>query len=99
MSSSQHESGAIRLTAHVHGEVQGVGYRYFARRNALALGLRGYARNLVGGTVEVVAEGTRATLEELLRRLERGPSAAEVQRIETAWGAADGMFAGFQVRG
>ncbi|HST88504.1 MAG TPA: acylphosphatase [Ktedonobacterales bacterium] len=99
MSSPQRESGTIRLTARVHGEVQGVGYRYFARRNALALGLRGYARNLADSTVEVVAEGTRATLEELLRRLERGPSAAEVRQVETAWGAADGTLAGFQVRG
>jgi acylphosphatase len=99
MSSPQRESGAVRLTARVYGEVQGVGYRYFARRTALALGLRGYARNLADGTVEVVAEGTRSTLDELVRRLERGPSAADVRQVETAWGAADGMFAGFQVRG
>ena len=99
MSSLQRESGVVRLTARVHGEVQGVGYRYFARRNALALGLRGYARNLADGTVEVVAEGTRATLDELVRRLERGPSAAEVRQVETAWESASGMFAGFQVRG
>jgi len=99
MSSPQRESGTIRLTARVYGEVQGVGYRYFARRNALALGLRGYARNLADGTVEVLAEGTRSTLEELVRRLERGPSAAEVQRVETAWESAGGTFAGFQVRG
>ena len=99
MSSPQQGSGAVRLTARVHGEVQGVGYRYFARRTALALGLRGYARNLADGTVEVIAEGTRATLEELLRRLERGPSAAEVRQVETAWDDASGMFTGFQVRG
>jgi acylphosphatase len=99
MSSPQRESGAVRLTARVYGEVQGVGFRYFARRNALGLGLRGYARNLADGTVEVVAEGTRSTLEELVRRLERGPSAAEVQRVETAWESASGMFSGFQVRG
>src|SRR5262249_62389679 len=42
----------------VQGRVQGVGYRYFARRQAEALGVTGYARNRADGTVEVVGEGT-----------------------------------------
>ena len=49
--------------------------------------------------LDLSAEGTRATLDELVRRLERGPSAAEVRQVETAWESASGMFAGFQVRG
>ncbi len=41
----------------VRGRVQGVGYRYFARKSAESLGLTGFARNLADGSVEVVAEG------------------------------------------
>jgi acylphosphatase len=92
------EHGDARLAAMVHGRVQGVGFRYFARRTAAALGLRGYVRNRPGGAVEVVAEGPRPTLEELLRRLERGPSGARVEQVEVAWAAAEGAFSGFHIR-
>jgi acylphosphatase len=91
-------SGEQRLTAIVRGEVQGVGYRYFAVRAANALGLRGYARNRADGTVEVVAEGPRPRLERLLAELWRGPGAARVAEVETTWSAAAGTFGGFGIR-
>lgn len=90
--------GMSRLTARVHGEVQGVGFRFFVRREASSLGLRGYVRNLADGDVEVVAEGDHRRLEQLLAALERGPSAADVERVETSWSAGDGAFSTFQVR-
>ena len=46
-----------RMTAHVRGNVQGVGFRWWTRSRALELGLAGYAKNLADGRVEVVAEG------------------------------------------
>ena len=61
-----------RLTAWVHGRVQGVGFRWWVRSRALALGLAGHAANLVDGRVEVVAEGARADCAALLDAL-RGP--------------------------
>jgi acylphosphatase len=88
----------VRLRAIVHGYVQGVGYRYFARREAAARGLSGSARNLPDGTVEVVAEGQRPALEAFVQALWHGPSAAEVERVECEWGAADGTSSGFGVR-
>ncbi|HLJ80335.1 MAG TPA: acylphosphatase [Ktedonobacterales bacterium] len=88
----------LRLTARVRGYVQGVGFRYFARRQASALGLRGYVRNLDNGDVEVVAEGDRIQLEQLLSILERGPSAADVEHVEATWGAGAGAFSSFQIR-
>ncbi|WIG57786.1 MAG: Acylphosphate phosphohydrolase [Ktedonobacterales bacterium] len=87
-----------RLTARVQGDVQGVGYRFFVRRVASSLGVRGYVRNLPDGNVEVVAEADRATLDELLRALWRGPSAAQVDVIDERWAAGDGSFVGFQIR-
>ena len=87
-----------RLRAIVRGYVQGVGYRYFARREAQARGLTGYVRNLADGSVEVVAEGARSQLEAFLQALERGPSEAEVEHVDCEWGAAGGATFGFSVR-
>ncbi len=80
-----------RMTVLVSGEVQGVGYRAFARRHAIDLGLAGSAENLADGRVEVVAEGPRSELEHLLVFLRRGPPHAEVREIETHWSQGGGL--------
>lgn len=87
-----------RLHAVVHGMVQGVGFRFFVVEACRELGLAGWVRNLPDGAVEAVAEGPRPALEELERRLERGPRAARVTRLEARWAAATGEFRGFGVR-
>jgi acylphosphatase len=66
----------------VRGRVQGVGYRYFVLREAAALGVTGFARNRSDGAVEVVAEGSDATLSDLEARLRQGPAFAEVTDLE-----------------
>lgn len=63
-----------RMTAFVHGHVQGVGFRWWTRSRALELGLSGHATNLRDGRVQVVAEGPREKCEELLRLLNEQPS-------------------------
>lgn len=88
-----------RLQAVVKGYVQGVGFRAHTQWQADALGLSGYARNLRGGEVEVVAEGTRENLEKLERYLRKGPPGARVSRLETTWLPAQGGFEGFTVHG
>lgn len=65
----------------VEGAVQGVGFRYFVRHRASALGLGGRVRNLADGSVEVVAQGTPKALAELEAALWRGPSLAHVSRV------------------
>ena len=66
----------------VEGDVQGVGFRFFAERVARQLSLSGYVKNLRDGRVEVYAIGPAEQLEELKRRLEVGPRAACVRRVE-----------------
>ena len=66
----------------VEGDVQGVGFRFFAERVARQLNLGGYVKNLRDGRVEVYAIGPAGQLEELKRRLEVGPRAARVRRVE-----------------
>jgi acylphosphatase len=66
----------------VRGRVQGVGYRNFAQRAAVELGLTGYTRNLDDGRVEVYAVGAVAKLSELAGRLYTGPRWSEVRGVE-----------------
>ncbi|MEZ4632066.1 MAG: acylphosphatase [Deinococcales bacterium] len=81
----------FRLTVLIHGKVQGVGYRAFARRHALDLGLAGYVENLSDGRVEVVAEGHQLDLEHYLVFLQKGPPHALVEGIDSSWSAAGGL--------
>jgi acylphosphatase len=75
-----------------------VSFRYYTRRRARELGLVGYVRNLWDGTVEVVAEGPRPELEELLSFLHIGPQAAFVTQVDTQWPAPIDEFDRFEVR-
>ena len=87
-----------RLQATVHGRVQGVSFRYYTRRRATELGLAGHVRNAWDGTVEVVAEGRRAGLEQLLAFLRAGPPGAVVTQVDVRWVAPTNAFDRFEVR-
>ena len=67
---------------YVSGEVQGVGFRFFAERTANALSVGGYVRNLFDGRVEVYAIGDAEQLAAMKRELQRGPRMAHVQRVD-----------------
>lgn len=81
----------------VHGRVQGVGYRYFVLREAEALAVSGFARNLPDGRVEILAEGSEETLGEFEARLREGPAFASVAGVERTPVAPRGGQ-GFHVR-
>lgn len=86
-----------RLRAFVEGRVQGVGFRWFVDRESSRLGLGGWVRNREDGRVEVLAEGDKGTLEQLLACLGRGPRPARVDRIEVLWENPTGEFAEFRI--
>jgi acylphosphatase len=81
----------------VAGRVQGVGFRWFALREAEALQLRGYARNLDDGRVEVYAIGSRHALDEMAGRLRMGPRHADVRAVEESQ-AQVLKYEGFTIR-
>ncbi|HEX79361.1 MAG TPA: acylphosphatase [Dehalococcoidia bacterium] len=92
-------SGTVAVKVVVHGSVQGVFFRNFTSRCAERLGLTGYVRNLPGGSsVEVVAEGKKAKLEDLINRLKAGPPHAVVERVEIKWLPPDGSYSCFTIR-
>lgn len=72
------------LRFRVTGQVQGVGFRWWTKRQAAALGLCGWARNLADGSVEVTAAGPASALAEFQSRLRHGPAAAAVTKVHAA---------------
>lgn len=77
-----------------------VGFRFFVIDEARRLGLAGWVRNGAdGGTVEVVAEGTEASLRALEAALREGPRHASVEGVDVTWSDARGEFQGFEARG
>ena len=66
----------------VRGRVQGVGFRWFVRERARALGLTGWVRNRQDGSVEVLAQGNDSALGQLRAALLSGPSGARVSDVE-----------------
>jgi acylphosphatase len=87
-----------RLDAWVHGRVQGVGFRWWARCRALELGLTGYAANLADGRVLVVAQGQREAGEKLLQLLEGGATPGRVDDVVVDWSQPQERFDGFVER-
>ena len=81
----------------VRGRVQGVGYRWWAVREAERLGLDGWVRNCRDGSVELLAVGAPPALEALAAACQRGPSAAAVDAVEISDAEDDGA-AGFRER-
>ncbi len=87
------------LHALVYGRVQDVYFRRFVYEHARALGVTGFVRNLADGrSLEVLAEGPRAALEDLLRLVGAGPPAARVDRVEAVWTGDAPGFSQFEIR-
>lgn len=86
------------VRAVVRGRVQGIGFREYVLTRARFLGLSGYVRNLADGrSVEVVAEGARPDLEQLLDYLREGPRVSRIDDVDAEWREATGAYDGFGV--
>ena len=88
----------VRLTAWVHGYVQGVGFRWWTRARARELGLNGYASNQPDGRVLVVAQGPREDCQRLLDLLQSGRTPGHVDNVVTEWSEAGDALHGFTER-
>jgi acylphosphatase len=86
-------SAAIKVT----GMVQGVGFRYFAMRQANTLGLTGYVKNMPDGSVELEVEGERNSVENFKSVLERGPGYSLVEKVDINYGEYSAKYDKFSV--
>jgi len=88
----------VRARLLISGIVQGVGYRWSCNREARALGLTGWVRNLPDGRVEAVLQGTREHVERMIKWCYRGPSEAQVSDIAVSYEDALEDFKDFGIR-
>ncbi|AWG53713.1 acylphosphatase [Mycobacteroides abscessus] len=91
-------SPEVRLSAWVHGHVQGVGFRWWVRSRALELGLTGYAANTRDGRVHVVAQGAQVACEQLLATLNGGETPGRVDLVVDSWHEPGEPISGFSER-
>lgn len=69
----------------ISGFVQGVGFRHFVKRKAQEIGLTGWVKNLPDGRVEVVFQGPKEKIEEIIILCRKGPFLSEVEDVEVEW--------------
>lgn len=87
-----------RLSATVHGVVQGVSFRHYTRLEAQRLRLAGWVANHPDGTVRAVAEGSEGSLQRFVSYLHQGPPMARVTAVDVTWSEASGEFSNFSIR-
>ncbi len=81
----------------IHGRVQGVFFRDSMRREAQRLGVAGWVRNRVDGSVEAAVHGEPADVDAIVRWARRGPERAQVERVEIE--PENGSYTSFEVIG
>ncbi|HYY58164.1 MAG TPA: acylphosphatase [Pyrinomonadaceae bacterium] len=81
----------------ISGEVQGVGYRFFAQRAAARHQVTGYVRNLPDGRVEAIAEGPLDNVEAFKHDLATGPAFAQVENVEEIHIEPTGSYSSFRI--
>lgn len=90
-------TGKIARRFLISGEVQGVGYRFFAQRAAARHQIVGYVRNLEDGRVEALAEGPAANVEAFKHELATGPRYSAVAHLEEINLDPTGLFPSFRI--
>lgn len=82
----------------IKGRVQGVFFRASALEQATRLGVRGWVRNSADGSVEIVAEGFRKDIQELIEWCHHGPPGAHVRNVRIEWEGYQSEFRDFRIR-
>lgn len=92
-----HDSPA-RVHIWVTGRVQGVGFRAFVASSAAYIGVNGWVRNVGWDTVETIAEGSRAQVDQFIHAVKTGPRASRVENCRVEEEAHTGEFSSFEIR-
>ena len=86
-----------RARLRVVGRVQGVFFRASTREQAIRLALTGWVRNCPDGSVELLAEGNKTKIAELIAWCRHGPRGAEVRDVQVGWEEFEGTFKAFRI--
>ena len=89
---------AVRAHVWVKGRVQNVGFRAYVESVARQAGVTGWVRNVGYDTVESVAEGERAKVEQFIEWMKQGPRASRVDESKVEWETPTGEFREFGVK-
>lgn len=90
--------GPIRASVIVSGRVQGVLFRDHTRSIAKKLGITGWVRNLLDGTVQIACEGNKNEVEQFIQAVKKGPPLAKVEDVSVEYGKHKGEWIDFEVR-
>ena len=90
-------TGKVARKFLIRGEVQGVGYRFFAQRAAAGHQVFGYVKNMPDGSVEVLAEGPAHSVEAFKHELATGPRFSVVEQVEEIFLEPAGQYSHFRV--
>lgn len=71
----------LELRVVITGRVQGVGFRYFTKKNATSLDVEGWVKNLSNGKVEALLRGEESNVDQLIDKLRKGPTPASVEDV------------------
>ena len=82
----------------VKGNVQGVGYRWFADRIARKYEVQGFVENLSDGSVYLEVEGKRDEIEFLIKDLRNGPKMSKVEEVVVEWSKPHHLFINFKIK-
>jgi acylphosphatase len=82
----------------ITGKVQMVMFRDFVYRKARGLGINGYVENLHDGSLHVVAQGTKESLNKLIEHLHKGPFLAKVKDVVVTWGESHESIVDFSIK-
>jgi acylphosphatase len=88
----------VQYEINIRGRVQGVGYRYFAVQKAKEMGISGWVKNLVDGSVLIVAQGIEAEIKTFIDYLYIGPTRSRVDKISTCVMQISTVFDSFSVK-
>jgi acylphosphatase len=90
-------SGKIARRFFISGDVQGVGFRFFAQRAAARHQIVGYVKNLDDGRVEALAEGPAQSVEAFKHELATGPRFSSVAHVEEINLDPTGSYSSFRI--
>lgn len=87
----------FEMRAIVKGRVQGVGFRATVRRYAIQLDLKGFARNLQNGSVEICVQGSKNDLELLMKQLKSDNGLIKIESTEVRFGEIEEAYTDFSI--